>query len=435
MKQNVRALAAIILAEVIEQKRSLPEVVSKHIPEDYAQRPLLFELCYGTLRWYYLLRALANELLLKPLPKKNQDVFYLLLIGLHQLLNMNIPQYAVVSETVQAVVNLNHPWAKGLMNKNLRRFLEEKEELLAKVDKKEEAKYVHPQWLIGKIKAAWPQEWQEILKANNLRAPLTLRANSLKNTREAYLAYLKQHDIEALAVPGTDFALSLEKPMPIENIPGFEQGLVSVQDAAGQFAASLLQLKPNLRVLDACAAPGTKSTHILELEPKLGHLTAVEKDPERLAMIKQNFERLQLARDHFNLILADVAQTQQWWSGEKFDRILVDAPCSGSGVIRRHPDMKILREPNDAKNHHQIQVHLLNHLWPLLEKKGLLLYSTCSIFPEENEQTIHEFLQKNPDAKVQKIELPMGMAQQYGWQLLPTDNGSDGFYYCLIAKA
>ena len=434
MKQNVRALAAQILTEVIGQKKSLPQVVSEHIPEDYAQRPLLFELCYGSLRWYYLLRALANELLLKPLPKKHQDIYYLLLIGLHQLLNMNIPQYAIVSETVQAAVSLGQPWAKGLINKNLRRFLEEKDALLAKVDKNEEAKYVHPQWLIGKIKKAWPDQWQDILLANNLRAPLTLRANLLKNTRDEYLAYLKKHEIEAHAVADCEFALNLDKPMPIKNIPGFAEGLASVQDAAGQFAAKLLNLKPNLRVLDACAAPGTKSTHILELEPKLAHLTAVEKDPERLMMIKQNFERLNLARDHFNLILADVAHTQQWWSGEKFDRILVDAPCSGSGVIRRHPDMKVLREPEDSKNHHQIQVHLLNHLWPLLEKKGLLLYSTCSIFPEENEKTIQEFLQKNADAKVQKCELPLGLAQQYGWQLLPQENGSDGFYYCLIGK-
>lgn len=434
MKQNVRALAAQILTEVIERKKSLPQVVSDTIPEDYAQRPLLFELCYGTLRWYYLLRALANELLLKPLPKKHQDVYYLLLIGLHQLLNMNIPQYAIVSETVQAAAVMGHPWAKGLMNKNLRRFLEEKDALLAKVDKTEEAKYVHPQWLIGKIKKAWPEQWQDILAANNLRAPLTLRANLLKNTRDEYLAYLKQHEIDAHAVADCEFALSLDKPMPIENIPGFEEGLVSVQDAAGQFAAKLLNLKPNLRVLDACAAPGTKSTHMLELEPKLGHLTAVEKDPERLMMIKQNFERLNLPRDHFNLVLADVAHTEQWWSGEKFDRILVDAPCSGSGVIRRHPDMKVLREPEDSRNHHQVQVHLLNHLWPLLEKKGLLLYSTCSVFPEENEKTIQEFLQKNPEAKIQKFELPFGVAQQYGWQLLPQENGSDGFYYCLITK-
>lgn len=435
MKQNVRALAAQIITEVIEKKSSLPAVVSQYISEDYAQRPLLFELCYGTLRWYYLLRALASELLLKPLPKKHQNVYYLLLIGLHQLLNMNIPQYAIVSETVQAAVALEQPWAKGLINKNLRRFLEEKDALLAKIDKNEEAKYVHPQWLIGKIKKAWPNEWQAILTANNLRAPLTLRANILKNTRDEYLQFLQQNEIEAYAVEGAEYALSLDKPMPIENIPGFEAGLASVQDAAGQFAASILNLKPNLRVLDACAAPGTKSTHMLEIEPKLAHLTAVEKDPERLTMIKQNFERLNLPRDHFNLILADVAHTQQWWSGEKFDRILVDAPCSGSGVIRRHPDMKVLREPEDSKNHHQVQVHLLNHLWPLLEKKGLMLYSTCSIFPEENEKTIHEFLQKNPDAKVQKIELAIGKPQQHGWQLLPQENGSDGFYYCLITKA
>lgn len=435
MKQNVRALAAEIILDVIDHHRSLPVVIAQRIPEDYDQRPLLYELCYGVLRWSYLLNALLDLLLLKPLPKKNRVIGCLLMVGLHQLLNMKIPEYAAVSETVQAVNALGESWAKGLVNKVLRRFIEESPKLLEKASKIETAHYVHPQWMIDKIRHAWPNHWQAILNANNLRAPLTLRVNKLKNNREQYLKLLEENAIQATPLSEFPTALNLEQPVSIEKIPGFSDGLVSVQDIAGQFASTLLNLKPDSRVLDACAAPGSKSAEILESQPELARLVAVEKDPERLPMIKQNIERLQLKREKLSLVLADAANTQQWWHGDLFDRILVDAPCSGSGVIRRHPDIKLLRHSTDIPNHHQVQVHLLNHMWPLLEKKGLLLYSTCSIFPEENEKTISAFLQKHPDAKVQTIQLPIGEKQTHGWQLLPTVGGCDGFYYCLLQKS
>jgi len=434
MKENVRALAAQIILEVIEQQRSLPVVISEKIPDHYEQRPLLFELCYGTLRWYHRLRALAFELLLKPLPQKNQDLMCLLMVGLHQLVNMKVPEYAAVSETVQGASALGQNWAKALINKTLRRFIEERETLLEKVNQQDEARFVHPGWFIEKVRKAWPQKWESILAANTLRAPLTLRVNQQKNSRDEYQVLLKKYVVHAEVFMEPNTALRLEKPMSIENIPGFMDGKVSVQDQAGQFVPSLLDLQPGHRVLDACAAPGSKSSHLLETQPGLARLVSVDKDPERLPMIKQNIERLQLPHDHFNLILADVSHTKQWWSGDLFDRILLDVPCSCSGVIRRHPDIKVLRKEEDIAQYAEQQLHLLKALWPLLEKKGLLLYSTCSILPEENEQLITKFLSNEATATAVPITLPVGEKQTYGWQLLPKVEGPDGFYYCLLQK-
>ncbi len=434
VSKNVRALAAVIVNEVITHKHSLPAVIAERMPVDFAQRPLLYEMCYGTLRWFFRLKSISELLLHKPLPAKKQELFCLLLIGLHQLLNMKVPEYAAVSETVKAAVVLGQPWAKGLINKNMRRFLEEKDELLKEADKTAEGKYDHPKWLIKLIKEAWPQEGEHILMANNLRAPLTLRVNALQNSRDEYRAILQAEGVSSTPLSELDTALNIDEPMPIDAVPGFKQGCASVQDISGQFAAGLLDLQPGQVVLDACSAPGSKTTHIIEMQPKLKRLVAIEKDAARLAMIRQNIERLKLPHDFLSLVLADAAHTKEWWNGEHFSRILVDAPCSGLGVIRRHPDIKILRQPNDIESAHQQQVHLLKQLWPLLESKGLLLYSTCSTLPQENEHSIAVFLQQHQDVTVLPLSLPIGIKQKHGWQILPTADGSDGFYYCLLQK-
>ncbi len=433
---NTRAIAATIINDVITHHRSLSAVL-----EDPAKKLAhssdgahIKELCFGTLRWYYRLKAIAKCLLFKPIEKKNHDIFCLLLIGLYQLIYINTPEYAAVSETVSGAKALKKPWATGLLNKTLRRFIDEKERIIATVDRELSQRYAHPQWLLNKIKDAWPNDWKDILTANNCRAPMTLRINQQKTTREDYLALLKEKDIAANSIDELPFAVQLEEPTQTSALPKFKEGYCYVQDQAGQYAARLLDVKKGMRILDACAAPGSKTSLILETQPELEKLVAVDKDPIRLQKIKQNIERLQLPHQQLHLILADAAHTKQWWTGDPFDRILIDAPCSATGVIRRHPDIKLLRQEEDIQQQADQQIHLLNTLWPLLKKQGLALYSTCSVLPEENEKLIAKFLAKHNDAKSIPIELTHGIKLTHGHQILPTQNQMDGFYYALLVK-
>ena len=324
-----RTAAARHLTAVIRQGESLAQA-------SFAD-PLSQELCYGVLRYFYRLQALANRLLLKPLKAKDTDVFCLILIGLYQLEYMRLPQYAAVTETVSACKKLKKDWARGLINKTLRRFIAEREQLVAAVIQDSlEAEYAHPMWLIKRVQTDWPDQWQSILLANNTRAPMTVRVNHQQGTRDAYQTQLQQAGIVAKPLSGFSQALQLEQPVPVEALPGFEQGACSVQDAAGQRVVQLLTLAPGLRVLDACAAPGSKTGHILEMEPNLAELVCLDVDAVRLDRIKQNLHRLRLDTDHVKFIHTDATNTD-WWDGQLFDRILLDAPCSATGVIRRHP--------------------------------------------------------------------------------------------------
>lgn len=433
---NSRAIAAKIICEVIADKRSLTKVLKDNLAEKINKNEQAFiqELSYGTLRWYNQLLEISNHLLNTPLKSKNQDLLCLLITGLYQLLFSHKPDYAVVSETVTASKILKKNWAKGLLNKLLRRFIAEKDKILETINQEPTAHYSHPLWLLQKIQKDWPNDWQDIIKANNSRPTLTLRVNAQKTNREEYFTILNENNITAKKIPGLTHAIQLNHPIPVTRIPGFKEGFCSIQDGSGQKVIELLDIHEKHNVLDACAAPGSKTCHILETVPNLSHLVAIDKDANRLTKIKENIERLELPHDKLHFVLADASHTKQWWDGIPYDRILLDAPCTASGTISRHPDIKILREPEDIETLAQQQIHLLNSLWPILKKQGRLLYTTCSIFPEENEQIIQQFLRIHKDAKIIPLNIEWGVALNYGRQQLPHYQGMDGFYYALIEK-
>ena len=425
-----------VLFEVTQNQRSMSLLLSEMLsPEtDSRDRGFIKDACFGVLRWYYRLKCIESELLHTPLKQKDNDISCLILLGLYQLLFSDTPDYAVVSEAVSTCKDLKKPWASSLVNKILREFIRNKKSILEKIDKEQTCLFAHPAWFVARLKKAWPNQWEAILKANNQKPPLTLRVNQQKTSRDDFLNLLKTKNILAKPLEALANGITLDQPIPIKDIPSFEDGFCSVQDASGQFAATLLDLKAGQRVLDACAAPGSKTSHILETESKLSKLVIMDKDAERFKKVKENILRLGLDHSFTQLVLADAAHTRLWWDGEPFDRILLDAPCSATGVIRRHPDIKLLRKDSDIDRQAQLQMLLLLALWKLLKPKGKLLYSTCSVLPEENEQIISSFLAHNNNAKLASIELPCGVKRKAGWQILPSENGPDGFYYCLLTK-
>lgn len=433
---NTRAAAAKAVFLVAVKKQSLstafPEETQALGPKD---RAFAQELCYGTIRYYFLLKAIAKILLHSPLKNNDLDVECLLLVGIYQLLFTRVPEYAAVSETVSATKSLGKIWAKALLNKILRRVINEKEALLDEAKKNSEANFSHPQWMIDAFKKAYPETWQDILHANNAPAPLYLRVNSQKIVRDEYLALLEEKNIPAEIVPHLDQAIKLKDPIPVSFLPGFKEGFCSLQDASGQLVEKFLDVHKNHRVLDACAAPGSKSCHILETHPDLGLFTAIDSDSKRLLLVKENLSRLEIPHEKVHMILSDASHVKQWWDGVPFDRILLDAPCSSTGVIRRHPDIKLLRQSADISKMAQQQLHLLKALWPILAKDGLLLYTTCSILPEENSAVIHQFLNQNKEATGLQLSVPNAISSnKYGSQCLPQMDGPDGFFYALLKK-
>lgn len=429
---NLRAQAARAIYAVTEGA-SLSDVlpfVLKQIP-DARDQAFVQALCYGVCRRYFHLDAMLQLLLDKPLKAKDQDIYALLLIGLYQLTEMRVPSHAAVAETVDAAKSFKKIWAKGLINAVLRNYLRHIDEITQKTEKDFSALYSHPVWLIDLLKQHWPDDWQEILTANNQHPPFVLRVNQQKISRAAYLEKLSAQELESTAIPETPSGIVLTQPVDVEKLPGFMQGEVSVQDGAAQLVASLLKLEPHLRVLDACAAPGGKTTHMLELQPDLKEVVAVDVEASRLQGVHENLERLQLSAE---LIVADVGDVESWWDKQLFDRILLDAPCSATGVIRRHPDIKLLRRADDIHALAAEQTHLLTALWPLLKTDGLLVYTTCSILPEENTQVLQAFLAAHPDAQEIKISAEWGNACSIGRQILPGMHGMDGFYFACLRK-
>ncbi len=394
------------------------------------ERALTQELCYGVLRYYPRLAFLAARLLNKPLKRKDLDVQQLILIGLYQLIYLKVPVHAAVAETVAATRLLGKDWAAGLVNALLRGFQRGAAPLLAQADADPVAHYAHPFWWLTQLQSDWPAHWQDILDANNQRPPMTLRVNALRNSRDDYAAQLQAAGIIAHPVPLAPQALTLEKPVDVAQLPGFGDGAVSVQDAAAQLVAPLLNLAPGQRVLDACAAPGGKTAHLLESESQL-QVQALDSDAQRLTRVEDTLRRLQLAAE---LRHGDAADPQDWWDGKAFDRILLDAPCSGSGVIRRHPDIKLLRTAQDIVALAQQQRRLLDALWPLLAQGGILLYATCSVLMAENQHNLAQFLATHSDAREQPIDTDWGHTQTPGRQLLPGEHGMDGFYYARLMK-
>jgi 16S rRNA (cytosine967-C5)-methyltransferase len=426
---NTRAKAAAILQAVIEDGKSLSAVLDVQLPEitSPGDRAFVQALTYGVLRWYWRLDGTLTLLTRKPI--RDESVRMLALIGLYQLGFMRVKPHAAVSETVSAAGNRS--WAKPLLNGLLRSYQRDQADLDARTSEAETGRYAHPQWLIDRLRSDWPDDVGLVLEANNAPPPLTLRVNRLKTGREQFLLRLNDHGIAAHPSPVADDAVTIEHPMAVESIPGFTTGEVSVQDAATQLAAGLLGLEPGQRVLDLCAAPGGKSSHILETCPEIDELWAVDISAERLARIQENLNRLgQSAR----LVTGDALEPDQWWDQRQFDRILADAPCSATGVIRRHPDIKLLRKAPDIQELAGIQLRILSAAWPLLKPGGVLLYATCSVLRTENASVIAGFMESHADAEELPLPGDWGITQPYGRQILTGNDGMDGFYYARLMK-
>jgi 16S rRNA (cytosine967-C5)-methyltransferase len=326
-------------------------------------------------------------------------------------------------------------WAVPLANAVLRAYQRRQAELEASADAQPMSRYAHPDWLIEMLRADWPQDWQAILTANNERPPFVLRVNARQGEVASYQAALQAEGMQNTTLSVAEQALRLDQPVAVERLPGFADGAVSVQDAAAQLAAQLLDVHAGMRVLDACAAPGGKTSHILERSPELAELVAVEIDPARVPRIEQNLQRLGLSAQ---IIIGDAGQPDNWWDGRQFERILLDAPCSATGVIRRHPDIKLLRRAADLDELTAIQASLLDAVWPLLAPGGMLLYATCSVLRRENEHQIGRFLQRHPDAQEAELQRSWGRKVSHGRQIFPGAAGGDmdmdGFYYASLIK-
>ncbi|MBS1220666.1 MAG: rsmB [Proteobacteria bacterium] len=428
---NIRAIAAQALGQVLSEGRSLaavlPSALVRTAPRD---RGLLRELCYGVCRWQPELQRLLDGLLDRPLDPRETVVRALLLIGIYQLHHLRIPDHAAVAETVAAARQLRKSWAAGLTNAVLRSFPRRRMELLAQVEADAEARTAHPRWLLEWLQRDWPDDWPAIVAANNARPPFTLRVNRLQGSRDVYRARLAAAGKNAEPVAAAATALALAEPVEPAALPGFAEGWASVQDAAAQLAAPLLGVEAGMRVLDACAAPGGKTAHLLECAPDLD-LTALDQDVERLEKIQDNLHRLRL---HAHLVPGDATQPAAWWDGVPYDRILLDAPCSATGVIRRHPDIKLLRRETDIAALADRQQAMLAALWSLLRPGGRLLYATCSVLRQENEQVVAAFLAARPEAREQPILADWGCAVAHGRQILPGEAGMDGFYYAALVK-
>lgn len=432
MKQDVRAAAARVLAQVVERGRSLADVLpqSQTAFTDSRDAALLAELVYGTTRWYYRLELLLEALLRKPLKARDLDVRCLMLVGLYQLDRLSLPERVAVHETVQAVRALNKEWARALVNAVLRGFQRERGRLDSIAADNPAARFAHPAWLIALLQEDWPASWHDILQANNTRPPLVLRVNRRRLTRTEYLEVLGEHGMHAEPLAWSPQGLRLSRPVAVESLPGFAQGDVSVQDGAAQLAAGLLQLSSGQRVLDACAAPGGKTAHILELASAV-QVTAVDIDAGRLLRVGENLARLGLQAD---LLAGDAGMPAGWWDGRSFDRILLDVPCSATGVIRRHPDIKLLRRPADIAQLVARQSDILNAVWPLLAPGGMLLYCTCSVLAAENAGQVGAFLKQHGDACEIPIAAGWGHACNPGRQVLPGEDDMDGFYFACVHK-
>lgn len=421
---EVQPLASAAVAQVFAG-RNLNQVLQatfeRHSGLTPQQRALLQDLSYGTLRHYGPLQAILTKLLQKPL--QDESIRCLLLVALYQLAYTHTQPHAVVDHAVRTTQALRKTSAKGLVNAVLRNFLRQSERLLSEVaSASEEARFSHPQWWIARLRHQYPEQWQQILAAGNQHPPMTLRVNRRKTGVAVYLQQLAAAGIAAR--PVGESGILLERPLAVDKLPGFDQGLVSVQDGGAQLAAGFLDVSAGMRVLDACAAPGGKTAHLLERADV--ELTALDHDGRRLQKVEQNLRRLGLRA---KCVAGDAAQPAQWWDGQKFQRILADVPCSASGVVRRHPDIKWLRREGDIAQFAAQQGQILDALWHCLEQGGKLLYATCSIFAEENRQQIEAFLARHDDARL----LPLPERAEQDLQLLP-DCDHDGFYYALLAK-
>jgi 16S rRNA (cytosine967-C5)-methyltransferase len=432
---RTRAVAAEVIDAVVSGGRSLDAAIAAaemRLPAD--ERPLMRMLAFGTLRNHFRLQEWVNELVSRPLKSKDRVINALLAAGLFQLCDTRIPEHAAVSLTVDAARALRRPKLAGLLNACLRRF--QREGLATREARSEEARHNHAQWFIDQVRHDWPEDWEAILAANNKRAPMWLRVNTARAPAAEYLERLHGAGIEATPSELLPDALCLDEPRPVTDLPGFAEGAASVQDAAAQLAGRWLMSRQPSRVLDACAAPGGKSGHLLELGGDDFELTALDVDENRLVRVRENHERLGLSA---TIRRGDASTPQDWWDGKPYDAILLDAPCSATGVIRRHPDIKLLRRAADIGELAVLQGSLLGALWGLLAPGGRLLYVTCSVLATENDAVVGRFIEANEDA-VEDAVLPnynirdVMRRKACGYQVLPGTADMDGFFYACLVK-
>ncbi|MCG9750577.1 16S rRNA (cytosine(967)-C(5))-methyltransferase RsmB [Vibrio brasiliensis] len=423
---NVRAAAANVLFQVVDKGHSLsnalPAAQQTIKPRDHA---LLQEICYGALRYLPRLESIANELMDKPLKGKQRVFHHLILVGIYQLSFMRIPAHAAVGETVEGTKTLKGPRLRGLINAVLRNYQRNQEELDAMAVSHNAGKYGHPGWLLKLLQESYPQQWQEIVEANNSKAPMWLRVNHQHHSRDEYLELLKNENIDNTIHSEAEDAVKLAAPCDVTKLPGFEKGWVSVQDAAAQLSINYLTPQDGELILDCCAAPGGKTAHILE-RTQGSEVVAIDCDDTRLKRVHDNLQRLNLKA---KVICGDARNPQDWWQGEQFDRILLDAPCSATGVIRRHPDIKWLRRADDIAALAELQREILDAMWQQLKPGGTLVYATCSITPQENKEQVKAFLARTSDAQLQGSDV-----DNPGRQILPGEEDMDGFYYAILTK-
>ncbi len=428
---DTRALAAKALADIALHGASLREAMERHAQKlpDPRDRALLMALVSDGARWWPRFDAALDRLLEQPLRKKAPVVHALLVLGLVQLEVLELADYAAVAATVEAVRALKRPQFAGLVNAVLRRWQRERATHLAALDAKPETRHAHPRWLADAIARDWPAQAEAVMTADNREPPLMLRANRRRGTRTALVERLRLDGQTAEAHAWLADAIVLPHSVDVTRLPGFDEGAFAVQDGAAQVAADLADVRDGLRVLDACAAPGGKACHLLERADI--DLTALDSAPPRVDRIRQNLQRLRLDA---RLLTGDAGAPKAWWNRQPFDRILVDAPCSATGVLRRRPDVRLHRRASDIAALQAQQRRILAALWPLLAPGGRLLYITCSLLRAENEAIVGELLAARPDAHALAFELPVGQAAAVGWQILPGDGDLDGMYYAVLEK-
>lgn len=429
-----RQLAIDICYQVLVKGASLTESLENQLIKIESDRDRGFcsELCYGFCRYYFVLDASLKKRLQKPLKRRDIDVEIILILGLYQIRFMRVSDHAAVNESVKLLRKIGKNWAKGLVNAVLRSYIRDNAEnpdlsLLAETEQAN----AYPEWVQKRLGSDWPKQTAKIFAAGNQQAPMVLRVDENKISQELVLQHLADQSMEARPHAIVKNAIVLLQPVAVDRLPGFAEGTLSVQDAAAQLAAQVLECQPGMRVLDACAAPGGKTLHILQSAPNL-KVVALDKDAHRLQRVDENLNR---GNTSAQVICADAVETEDWFDGEKFDRILLDAPCSASGIIRRHPDIRLLRKAGDVGSLVKQQWDLLNSLWPLLKEGGRMVYSTCSIFKDENEHQIERFVQSQDNCVEQPLnEVQWGEIRPYGRQILPGFDDMDGFYYACLVK-
>jgi len=431
MKTDTRALAAKGLADIALRGASLREVMERSAPKlaDPRDRALLMALLSEGARWWLRFDAAIDGLLENSLRHKDPAVHALLVLGLVQLEILELQDYAAVAATVEAVRALKRPQLAGLVNAVLRRWQRERESLLAKLDGKPQTRHAHPQWLANALQCDWPEQAEGVMLADNREPPLMLRVNRQRSERSALIDRMRAAGYEAAPHPWLTDALVLPHSADVTRMPGFEDGHFAVQDGAAQVAVDLADLHDGLRVLDACAAPGGKACHLLERADI--DLTALEFEPARAERIRQNLMRLRL---NAKVLIGDAGTPKAWWKGQPFDRILIDAPCSATGVLRRRPDVRLHRRESDIAAMQAQQHRILAALWPLLAPGGRLVYFTCSVLRAENEAIVGKLLAAQADAQAMTFTLPTGQSAAIGWQILPGDGDLDGMYYAALRK-